>query len=329
MTTENPLPDMRRRWLSLVGLIEAASFVAIICSIAPLADFAHRYLELFSHFRLQYLLSSLLLALILLVLRRRTYGALMLTVTLLNAGFVAPWYLSPEQGVAAGAPRIKLLHANVLTDNESHAELLDLVASENPDLVFVQELTPEWSQALTALHADYPYRHTEPRYDSFGIAVYSRIRLDSVELIRSPPLDFPTLRVQTSISGTALTLISTHPIHPLGRSLYAARNEQLASIADTVMAGDGPTILVGDLNISMWSHHYRELERATGLRNARHGFGILPTWPTFLPIALIPIDHCLVSPGVGVLDMKTGPGIGSDHLPLIVTLAIENPSLND
>ena len=320
---------MWRRWLSLFGLIEAAAFITIFLSIATLADFAHRYLELFSHFRLQYLLSSLLLALIFLVLRRRTHGALMLAVTLLNAWFVAPWYLGQEQDVAAGAPRIKLLHANVLTDNESHSELLDLIASEDPDLVFVQELTPEWSQTLAALHADYPYRRTEPRDDSFGIAVYSRIRLDSVQLIRSPPLDLPTLRVHASINGTALTLISTHPIPPMGRYLYAARNEQLVSIAETVMAGDGPTVLLGDLNISMWSHHYRQLERVTGLRNSRHGFGIHPTWPTFLPIALIPIDHCLVSPGVRVLDMKTGPGIGSDHLPLIVTLAIENPSSND
>ncbi len=320
---------MRRRWLSLVGLAEAAAVITIFFSIATLADFAHRYLELFSHFRPQYLLSALLLALIFLALRKRTYGGLMLAVTLLNASFVTPWYLGPKQDVAAEAPRIKLLHANVLTDNESHTELIDLVASENPDLVFVQELTPEWSQALTALHADYPYRHSEPRDDPFGIAVYSRIRLDSVQLIRSPPLDLPTLRVQASIDGTALTVISTHPIHPLGRSLYAARNEQLVSIADIVMAGDGPTVLVGDLNISMWSHRYRELERVTGLRNARYGFGILPTWPTFLPIALIPIDHCLVSPGVSVLDMKTGPSIGSDHLPLIVTLAIEDPFSND
>ncbi len=320
---------MRRRWLSLIGLAEAAAVVTIFFSIATLADFAHRYLELFSHFRLQYLLSALLLTLIFLALRKRIYGGLMLAVTLLNASFVTPWYLGLEQDIVAGAPRIKLLHANVLTDNESHTELIDLVASENPDLVFVQELTPEWSQALTALHEDYPYRHTEPRDDSFGIAVYSRIRLDSVQLIRSPPLDLPTLRVQASINGTALTLISTHPIHPLSRSLYAARNEQLVSIADTVLAGDGPTVLVGDLNISMWSHRYRELERVTGLRNARHGFGIQPTWPTFLPIALIPIDHCLVSPGVRVLDMKTGPSIGSDHLPLIVTLAIEDPYSND
>ena len=73
----------------------------------------------------------------------------------------------------------------------------------------------------------------------------------------------------------------------------------------------------------MWAYHYQRLIAATGLENARAGFGVKPTWPLFMPFAMIPIDHCLVSDGVTVTAFDTGPAIGSDHLPVLVSLALD------
>jgi endonuclease/exonuclease/phosphatase (EEP) superfamily protein YafD len=81
-------------------------------------------------------------------------------------------------------------------------------------------------------------------------------------------------------------------------------------------------VVLGDLNITAFSPHFQSLLAQSGLRSAVPGMQWLPTWPTFLPIAGIQIDHALVSPGITVRGVERGPRVGSDHWPLVVDLAL-------
>ncbi|MDH3336956.1 MAG: endonuclease/exonuclease/phosphatase family protein [Gammaproteobacteria bacterium] len=310
------------RRLSFVGLLQAAAVVTTLFSLATLPNSLHRHLELFSHFRLQYLLVSLLLCLSFIALRSRAWAGLMLVITAINTVPVAPWYLAETRTHAETDPRIELLLANVHSRNANTRALIELIETEQPDLVFLQEATDRWVVAMNVLQTRYPHRYSIARDDNFGIAVYARQPLLGVEKLDSPPYGFPSLVLRQSVAGRIVTLVTTHPIPPLGKDGFDARNEQLASIAEVITSIAGPRLLVGDLNTTMWGHHYDLLERATGLRNARHGIGIVPTWPRQLPFAMIPIDHCLVSEDFAVVDIDSGPSIGSDHLPLTVTLAL-------
>jgi len=306
----------------MTRLLKLAAFITAVFSLLTLLDQWHRFLELFSHFRLQYCVVAAILAVGFVLLRDRNWAIGMLAITATNAWFIAPWYFGTAPASPDSTTSITILHANVYAHNQEYELFVELIRKEQPDVVFVQEIGEPLQAALLVLHEDYPYREVVSRNDNFGIAVYSRLPLGSVVQHESPPFGYPGLIVTTRIDSELLTLISTHPMPPIGRIEFEGRNQQLQDVGELVNAAPRPLVLIGDLNISMWAHHYGKLIEQTGLRNARTGFGVLPSWPVHLPFAMIPIDQCLVSSNIGVVNIRTGPDIGSDHLPLIVTLAI-------
>ena len=311
---------MLKKTVPLIGLLQAAAVVTILFSVVTSFDFVHRYIELYSHFRPQYFAASLLLLIVFTVSRSPVYAILLLVTTAFNASYVLPWYFGVTRVESDNT--IKLLHANVYATNDQYERLFKLIEKERPDVIFLQEVTQKWRDATLRLRGAYPHNYVEAREGSFGIAMFSRLALDSIAHVDSPPLDYPTIVATMTVNNQALTLINTHPTIPMSRLQYEARNEQLGSIAALANRAAGAVVLTGDLNASVWSRNYRKLEASTGLRNTRRGFGILPTWPTFLPFAMIPIDHALVSDSIGVVDTRTGARIGSDHLPLIVEIAV-------
>ena len=83
-----------------------------------------------------------------------------------------------------------------------------------------------------------------------------------------------------------------------------------------------PKIVVGDLNVTMWSPYFTELLEESNLLNARKGYGVVASWPTQFPPLMIPIDHCLTSPDIQVKEIRLLGNIGSDHLPIMLRLVI-------
>jgi len=310
----------RQSAAGVVGLIQAAGFLTALFSLATAFNGLHQYLELFSHFRLQYLGVGAILLPMFVLLRRWRYALLMAATIGLNAWFVIPWFL-PAEPARYNESRVKLVVANVNADNSEYYLLRSLLDDEQPDVVMLQEIGTGWAISLDT-YEDYPYRYIVPRYDNFGIAMLSRIPFDDIETVASPPRGFPTLRARITIDGRPVTLITTHPMSPLAKPNYDARNVQLESLAELVTQSEGALALAGDLNTTMWGRNYARLIDDSGLRNVSRGHGVLPTWPTFMPFAMIPIDHCLVSDEFEIVEVRRGPDIRSDHRPLIVTLQL-------
>ena len=309
---------MQARLVTIVGLLQAAAVLSIAFSVFTLLPADHFALQLFSHFRLQFLVVSLLLLLVFIAMRRRGYAGALFLVCLLNGSFIFPWYFdTQEHGTGTD---LTLLLANVLSSNSEFERLFDLLGEEEPDIIVLLEVSPDWLVELDALRSEYPFSYAEARDGNFGIALFSRLPIKSAHHVDSPPFGYPTINASLTIGEKSIHLVATHPMMPVTKSYFEARNEHLESLPGLLQEPARATILVGDLNTGMWEPNYRALEEATGLKNSRRGFGILPTWPTIMPIGMIPIDHVLVSEEIRVKDVRIGERIGSDHLPLIVTL---------
>ena len=306
--------------VTLLGLLQAAAALTVAFSVITVLDFLHHGIELFAHFRLQYFVVALVMAIAFTALRRFAWAGVLLMTAVLNAFYVLPLYLGAAD-FPDGEP-LEVLSVNVHSSSDEYQRVVDVIVAESPDVVILLEVTDAWMAGTRELAARYAYDYAVPRADNFGIALYSRVPLAAVTHVDSPPLGYPTIVAETAFAGRSVTLIGTHPTIPLGAHGFDARNEQLRHVAGLAAESGNATILVGDLNVTAWAHSFRSFLRQSGLRDARRGFGVSPSWPMFMPFAMIPIDHALVSDDIAVVEFRTGPRIGSDHLPLIVTVSL-------
>jgi len=283
------------------------------------------YLELTTHFRLQYVLVAIVCALLFTVLQGWKFVPIAVLCAALNAVYLLP-YLFKTPGVVLGAQAsppaaVRVLHANVLKNNRNYKAVLDLVNRSNADLVVLQEITEDWNGEIQSITKAYPYFESVPGLEGSGMAVFSRVPFEDVQVLHLDSSTHIAIAVKLNLQGRGVTLLSLHPPTPITASKFENRNQQLREAATFLNSVDGTKILIGDLNTTMWSPYFTTLLRASQLRDVRLGFGLKTSWPMPLPSFMrMPIDHCLVSADVEVKNVQIGAGIGSDHRPLIVDL---------
>lgn len=298
------------------GLVVAALWVVCVSAGAVLLAPLGWPFELFSHFRLQLAVAALLLVPALLLLRVPKAAAL-------SAVLAAVLFVPDARGLVAAEPVVScagqplvVVTANVRYTNREPKALLDWLAAQRPDVVVLQEVTPEWAAALVQSRA-FEHGRILPRRDPYGIALVTRWPMQSVDAVDLAGDGVPSLDARLRVRGADVRVIGTHTRWPMSPRLAALRNLALERAANRARAGSVPTVMVGDLNLSPDSPQYAQLLERSGLRDAFAGRGWQPTWMAgFWPLALR-IDHQLVSPALCVERVQVGPEVGSDHRPVI------------
>jgi endonuclease/exonuclease/phosphatase (EEP) superfamily protein YafD len=311
-----------QRKISVWDLANAAGALGCLWTFTGFLGAYGWILELTSHFRIQYAALLGVIAGLLSVRRKFTTASVFAAGALINLGTVAPLYFGKPASVVAADAKLRVLLLNVDTSNRRCDLVKALIRDKNPHLFVLEEVDDRWIDELRELRASYPHVVFAPREDNFGIALFSRLPLLNSTVIYLGEAEVPSVVAEVEVGNQRVTVLGTHPLPPGSPEYARFRNEQLAAIPKFLSGRKRPVILLGDLNATPWSAYFKRLVHETGLIDSSRGRGIHPTWPAnFFPLR-IPIDHCLVSPGVKVLNKQVGPNVGSDHLPLVVEVAL-------
>lgn len=279
------------------------------------------FLDLFSHFRVQYFLGLAVIGVIFLTGRRRKTGAAFLGFACVNLAVVLLAVAGRTRAMPEGAPVVRAMLINVNTRFGDPVRVGQAIRDADPDLLVLEEISDSWMKDLAWLTNAYPHFLAHPQEDNFGIGLFSKRPIAQARIIFMGSADVPSILATVEMGPTHLAVLATHPLPPGGAEYSRMRNEQLGRIPGMVRPA-APLILLGDLNVTPWNRHFRTLLKDAGLLDSARGRWVQPTWPVQNVLFRVPLDHFLHSPDVVVARRLIGPDVGSDHFPLIVDFAI-------
>lgn len=253
---------------------------------------------------------------VLLLWRKQRWTALS---SALGCVLILPQYHQPvtTQEVPTGSDVLRIAHLNVYQMNERYAEVVQRAIASEADVISVQEVDEAWAEALReGLASTYPHMQVDARGNCYGIALFSKLPFTEVSTPEVAGAPFIEAIVPTS--DGPVRILSVHATSPISYAHFQRRNTLLAHLGEDIGTRPMPTVLVGDLNTVHWDRAYRSFRTRSGLLPVNGPD--LRTWPSIGPIALIPLDHLMISPGLGATDVQRFTIPGSDHRGLVADI---------
>lgn len=242
-------------------------------------------------------------------------------------GRLRTWSRSSDQVSISGAVshELRILTLNALVGAADANDVRGVVLRLAPDLLAIQELTPDLVSRLcdVGLADVLPYSELDPRPGAKGIGVWSRWPL--VRLSAVPDTNRPMPRLALD-RGVPVTVTLVHPEAPLGARQRAWRHD-LSRLLSSLAEVAGHHVVIGDFNATRDNKEFRLLLAAqfadcADIAASRRWPGV--TWPAnhWLP-PLLRLDHILVSrTGARVCESRTVRVRGTDHLGVFAVIVL-------
>ena len=250
--------------------------------------------------------------------------------TLVIPRFVA----DPVPRWARSSPRVSVCVANVYVDNVTPDLAADAVVRSGADVIVIVESNPTFMEAFDRRGGllAYPNRVFDADdHSDYAVTIASRVDLLSGSQVHiSASLRCAAAIVQ--VGARHVTIVGLHAMATVDPNGYRTWGEQIEELTALIPTFDGPLVIAGDLNATGYRPEFRKLLRI-GLRDAHDSLGkglnasfkLSASGPLGIG-AIVRLDHALIGHGVCAMEVANLPPNGSDHLPFVVDLAVQQLS---
>lgn len=221
---------------------------------------------------------------------------------------------------------ISILVSNVLTTNERSDELISLVNEKKPDLVLTLETDKRWERELEVLENQYPYGIKQPQDNLYGMHLYSKLKLEDIEVKFLIKDDIPSFHGYVRLNNRVrvkIHCLHPKPPSPTEDSTSTNRDAELLLVGRDVKKDQESVLVFGDLNDVAWSRTTRLFQKLSGLLDPRKGRGFFNTFHAGHRFLRWPLDHVFHTSDFTLIELARLRNIGSDHFPIFIKLNYE------
>lgn len=313
----------RHRWIGRAGCllgIAAGAFGLL------LARMSHLWVafDVFAQFTVQFALLAAAFTVGFFLPRAKVALSLALFVALLAA--YGGWPLMMQDNLLsaranpATAGSLKVLTFNTWLGNSSPDDVEAEIRRVDADVVALVEFSPRKQHLLSSLRSLYPHQAKCEGANHCAFAILSKYPLvsSSMQMLWEGP---PYMH---AVLGGELAGLNVFAVHTTRFPHSRAQFRQMKALSALLQQTPGPKLVMGDFNATPYSRMTGLLEQEADLTR----FTSLPSWPAFIGIPQVAIDHVFASQGITAIEPpQLGHPAGSDHFPIHMRLSVPRSTL--
>jgi vancomycin resistance protein VanJ len=249
-------------------------------------------------------------------------------------------YFLPKPTRAPSGQLLTVLTYNMRAQDET---LEPFLRQHQPDIIFLQETSSNYSQLVSSITDLYPYQFNQS--EEWGNTVLSKYPVLRAENLQGFGSSLPQ-RLELDVNGRTVAVYNVHFTWPIGNPRLqtrflpgfiakaisgfddSQRNAQIDLLIEFLEKESLPFLVAGDFNLSQYSATYGKLSRIVtdSFRDIAIGFG--NTWPATMQSGLnlpplLRLDYIWHSNDFQAQQVKLHKGLGSDHFPVLATLSLK------
>ncbi|WP_244950651.1 endonuclease/exonuclease/phosphatase family protein [Vibrio superstes] len=239
--------------------------------------------------------------------------------------------LTPTKSALSGSTcsdSVTVIQYNLAFENTNLEQFVEYIETTRPDLVVMQEVSPQHGQFFDRLFKLFPYRYggqAKIGYPSNQL-ILSRQTLYGMSVYRTPDGQNIISGVWQPRQGIDVGILAAHPPSPRNKTLWYRRDALIRTVEHLAASSATPrNMVIGDFNLSASNHAYKA-------RFSEYTSMPVASWKGVrseieLPaMAMASIDHLWVkSDTAEQITLCSREALleifGSDHVPIKTTIS--------